>query len=368
MNGLDRLKVNPESNVSMTAQLIEQLRWLIASGELETGQQLPPIRTLAAQLGIHMHTVRLAYLRLEEDGLVSVHRRRGTIVQEFKPLAMAQKGSQTPSFTFGVLLPGYNLVYEDMIQGITEVTQRNHMLPLFSFANDNPILTDRIVNQMVARQVDGFLVVSLGMMQIFEDASRLKDFPPIVFVDAPDMPGYQALCDAVGAAVLSTQHLIEHGHTEIGMITAPLDWPNVTECYQGYQQALAENDIPLNPEWVVETEDFMVDSGYDAGMALFQREERPKAVFVAGDSLAVGVCKALADLGLSIPEDVAVTSYNDGPYAEMAYPGLTSSTFPAYQMGAVAAEMLHEVISGREVSEKQVVLESSLVIRQSCGC
>jgi DNA-binding LacI/PurR family transcriptional regulator len=368
MNGLERLKVNPESNVSMTAQLIEQLRWLIASGELETGQQLPPIRELAAQLGIHMHTVRIAYQRLEEDGLVSIHRRRGTIVQEFKPLEMAQSGSKTPTFSIGVLLPNPNVVYESMILGINDVTQRNHLLPLFSFTGDNPFFADRVVSQMVAKQVDGFIVVATGMMQIFEDASRLKDFPPIVFVDAPDMPGYCVLCNTTEAGFLSTQHLIEHGHTEVGMITAPLDWPNVAECYQGYRQALAENDILLNPEWVVEMEDFFVESGYEAGMALFGRGERPKAVFVAADSLAVGVCKALSELGLSIPEDVALTSYNDSPFAEMTHPGLTSSTFPAYQIGVAAAEMLYEAISGREVSKKQVVLESSLVIRQSCGC
>lgn len=365
---IEHLKVTPDSNISITAQLVEQIRFLIAGGELAPGTQLPPIRELGVQLGIHMHTVRIAYQRLEEEGLVSIHRRRGTIVQDFNALEMAKKSTQPPSFTFGVLIPGYNLVYEAMIQGITEAAQRSRWLPLISFTDDNPILTDRVVGQMAAKQVDGFIVVSTGMMAIFEGAARLEDFPPIVFVDAPDMPGYSVLCDNQGAAQISTQHLVDHGYEGIGMVTAPLDWPNVVECYQGYRQALADNSLSFDPNMVVESDDFMPDSGYRATMALFDREEYPKAVFAAADSLAIGVVRALTELGLSIPEDVALTSFNDSLYAEMVYPPLTSSSFPAYQMGAAAAEMLERAIQGEEVTETRMVLPSALAVRQSCGC
>jgi DNA-binding LacI/PurR family transcriptional regulator len=365
---IERLKVTPDSNVSITAQLIEQIRWLIASGELSPGEQLPPIREMATQLGIHMHTVRIAYQRLEEDGLVSIQRRRGTIVQEFQALQMGKKSPQTPSFTFGVLLPNYNLVYEAMIRGITEATRRSHWLPVFSFTDDNPFLADRVVNQMVAKQVDGFIVVATGMMAVFEDAARLADFPPIVFVDAPDMPGYNVLCDTHEAARLSTQHLVDHGFTKIGMITAPLDWPNVLECYQGYRQALARNGVAFDPNLVVETEDFLPDSGFRAAMKFFQQVERPRAVFVAADSLAIGVMRALSELGLSVPGDVALTSFNDSLYAEMTHPQLTSSSFPAFRMGMAAADLLYRVIQGEEVSDKRVVLPSALAVRQSCGC
>ena len=346
---IEHLKVNPDSNISITAQLIEQIRWLIASGELTEGDQLPPIRELGAQLGIHMHTVRIAYQRLEEEGLVSIHRRRGTIVEDFNALEMAKRSTQPPSFTFGVLMPDYNMVYEAMIRGITQAAQRSRWLPLFSFTNENPVLTDRVVGQMAAKQVDGFIVVSTGMMEVFEDAARLEEFPPIVFVDSPDMPGYSVLCDNQGAAQLSTQHLVDHGYESIGMVAAQLDWPNVVECYQGYRLALADNSIPFDPNLVVESDDFLPDSGYRAAMKLFDREQYPKAVFAAADSLAVGVVRALTELGLSIPEDVALTSFNDSVYAEMTHPQLTSSSFPAFEMGISAVEMLYKVLNHRFV-------------------
>jgi DNA-binding LacI/PurR family transcriptional regulator/DNA-binding transcriptional regulator YhcF (GntR family) len=362
------LKLDPDSNVSLTAQLVEQIRLLIASGELAPGEQLPPIRELADRLGIHMHTARIAYQRLEEDGLVSIHRRRGTIVREFRPLDWAEKHTPTPTFSFGVLLPSSNPVYDGMIQGITEVTLHNRWLPMFSFTNDNPILTDRLVSQMVARGVDGFIVVATGMMQVFEDAGQMAEFPPIVFVDSPDMPGLRVLSDNAGAAFLSTQHLIEHGHSRIGMVSAPLDWPNVQECYQGYRRALAKHGLAYEPEVVVEAEDFTSNSGFQAGLELFQQPKRPNAVFVAADSLAVGVLQALGELDLRAPQDVALTSFNDSIYAEMTRPQLTSSSFPAYQIGKQAAELLQAAMRGEEIPDKQIVLPSSLAVRQSCGC
>ena len=360
------LKLDPASNVSLTAQLVEQIRLLIAGGDLAPGTQLPPIREMAERLGIHMHTVRIAYQRLEEDGLVSIHGRRGTIVQEFRSLDWTEK--HTPSFSFGVLLPSYNLVYSAMIRGITEVTLQNRWLPMFSYTNDNPILADRLVSQMVARGVDGFIVVATGIMQVFEDATRMVDFPPIVFVDSPDMPGLRVLGDNAGAASLSTQHLIEHGHTRIGMITAQLDLPNVTECYQGYQRALQENGIAFDRELVIETEGFSPDSGFEAAMKLFQQPHYPKAVFVAADSLAVGVLHALAELGLRVPQDVALTSFNDSPYALITRPQLTSSSFPAFEIGKRAAELLQAAMLGEDPPQRQLLLPSSLAVRQSCGC
>ena len=365
---LEQIKVNPESNVSLTAQLVEQIRYLIASSSLNAGDQLPPIRDFAAQLGIHMHTVRIAYQRLEADGLVSIEGRRGTIVQAFSPTEMAEKGGITHSFTFGVLLPAYNLVYGEMIRGITEVTHQNHWLPMFSFTNNNPVLADRVVNQMVAKQVDGLIVVATGMIGVFEDSSRLEKLPPIVFVDSPDMPGYRVLCNNSGAAYLSTQHLIDHGHSRIGMITAPQDWSNVMECTNGFRQALKENDLEFDRTLIGEAADFSPDSGYRAGKDIFSKGERPRAVFAASDSLAVGLLRALSELGLSVPGDVAVTSFNDSPYAEMIHPLLTSSSFPAFELGAAAAEMLNQAILGEAVPEKRVVFPSVLAIRQSCGC
>ena len=79
------LQLNPGSDISLIAQLAQQITWLIAGGELTEGDLLPPMRELAEQLGVHMHTVRQAYQRLEADNLVSIRTRRGTEVLAYDP-------------------------------------------------------------------------------------------------------------------------------------------------------------------------------------------------------------------------------------------------------------------------------------------
>ncbi|MEJ2413486.1 MAG: GntR family transcriptional regulator, partial [Anaerolineales bacterium] len=102
---LDHLQLDHDSGVPLITQLTEQLTWLIASGELLEGDTLPPMRQLALELGVHMHTVRLAYQRLEGEGLVSVRPRLGTRVLAYDPVSVADRGADSPSYLLGVILP-----------------------------------------------------------------------------------------------------------------------------------------------------------------------------------------------------------------------------------------------------------------------
>jgi LacI family transcriptional regulator len=368
MSPLDYLKINTASDISIIAQLIEQITWLIASGELKTGDQLPPIRLLAKRHGIHMHTVRVAYQRLEELGLVSIQRGRGTIVQAFDPLEISKRKQLGQSQTFAVLVPGFNLVYQPFIEAVEQTARENSCLPLFSFCDDSPEYADQFVNKMIAKQTDGFIIASIGMTQVLGEGSVQHALPPIVFVDSPDMSGDCVLCDNQQAAYLSTQHLLEHGHRQIGLITSPRDWPNVAECYQGYCAALEQYGIRLEPEIIAEVDDFQIDSGYQGAMQLFQQKSYPSAVFTVSDSLAVGAIRALNQLGLSVPGQVALTSFNDSLYTTMTYPAITSSRFPAYQIGLEATKMLLKRIHQEPIDQNRIVLQPTLVIRQSCGC
>ena len=102
------LSINPDADVPITTQLVNQISRLIATGKLAKGDQLPTIRLLADELGIHMHTVRAAYQRLEALQLVVIRRRLGTIVSGFDPAAWAAEHERVRSHTIGVLLPPDN--------------------------------------------------------------------------------------------------------------------------------------------------------------------------------------------------------------------------------------------------------------------
>jgi DNA-binding LacI/PurR family transcriptional regulator/DNA-binding transcriptional regulator YhcF (GntR family) len=368
MTIFEQLHVDPKAEIPLVAQLTQQITWLIASGELNQDDKLPPIRELAQVLGIHMHTVRSAYQRLEADTLVAVHPGRGTVVLPFDPKFISETRPNFPSFLFGVLIPNPVPVYQPYIEGIHHAARNSRWMPVVCYTGDNPLLTEKYIHQLIAKQVDGFIVTSISVTKSFENSVQIDQFPPVVFVDAPYIKHNSIFADVEGAAYQSTRHLLEHGHKKIALITAPLDWENVVPCYQGFQRALTENGISLESDLITEVPDFKPESGYEGARELLIREKSPSAVFITADGLAIGALQAFANSGVSVPGDMAITSFNNIEAAALVKPGLTTTTFPAYELGTLAVQRLQDILTGQEVEEGQTIVESQLVIRQSCGC
>jgi DNA-binding LacI/PurR family transcriptional regulator len=364
----DHLQLDRDSGVPLIAQITEQITWLIASGQLKEGDRLPPMRQLAQELGVHMHTVRQAYQRLEADQLVSVHPRRGTQVLEYDSAVAAERGAESPSFLLGVILPSPASFYTPFIQAIQEICRDLHYLPLFCYTFENPYLVESYFNQLIAHQVDGFIFASLGLPSLIEDPDKLGAYPPIVSADVPDMPGYQVLLDNEDAAYQLTRHLLEHGHQRIGLITPPLGWPNVLAFYQGYERAILEAPLGLRMDLIAGVEDFFSNSGRQGVIKLLDQEHPPDAILAASDSLALGALEAIRERGISVPEDLALAGYNDIPAASLVTPALTTAAVPAARMGELALKTLQTLIEGDEPAHKTTTITAELVIRRSCGC
>ena len=362
------LQLDPHSGVPLIAQLAEGLTWLIASGELREGDKLPPMRQLAAELGVHMHTVRQAYQRLEADGLVSVRPRRGTIVLAYDPGAVAERGADSASYLLGVILPNPGDFYAPLIRAVQEKARELRYLTLFCYTFENPCLVETYFNQLIARQVDGFIFTSIGPTSLIEDPGLLDPLPPIVSVDVPDMPGYRLLLDSEGAAYQLTNHLLDHGHRRIGLITPPLEWPNVTAFYQGFERALGEAGLDPADELIARTDGFFESDGYAGAEQLLDLVDPPPAILAASDSLALGALNALRERGVAVPGDLALVGYNDIPAASLVTPGLTTAAVPAARMGELALETLHKLINGKKPARKTELIPTQLVIRDSCGC
>ncbi len=363
---LHLVRVDPDDPLPLVAQLRQQLALLIASGELAEGDRLPPVRELAQHLGINWHTIRAAYKQLAAERLVTVRQGRGTLVLPYTAHRAARPAPGTPTFTLGILLPSLNPIYAPFIGGIEQAARETPWLPLVCYHHDDPDLTVKYLDQLLARQVDGLILVSID--QQFVPPTLARDSLPIVQVDNPQASGYAVLLDSQGAAYRATHHLLEHGHRRIGLLSGPLDWPNVHECYLGYQRALASAFLEPDPHLVVETSTFHLDAGYQGGQRLLNLVNRPTAIFCTADILAIGAMRALQAGGVRIPDDVAVIGYNNIDLAALVEPPLTTVSAPAYEMGLTAMTMLHRLLLGQPVENRRVVLDARLVVRQSCGC
>lgn len=362
------IKINLNSDIPLVTQLVQKITWLIASGELKPGDHLPPIRQMADFLGINMHTVRAAYQRLEADLLVSMRTKHGTVVLNYESGNFVEENSGISSFLIGVILPAPAPVYDAYLQGILQAASELRLMPVTCFAYDNPLMTDRLLNQLLAKHVDGFIITSTSSEKFVKNPEWMDPLPPIVFVDTPDISRNCLLFDSENAAFLATTHLLEHGYAEVGLLTSPLEWANVAQCYTGYQNALEKYNLSFNPDWMLEVSDFSQKSGYEGALEFLKRGRPPRAIFAISDLLAMGAMQALQASGYSVPGDVALAGYNNIEQAALVTPPLTTASLPAYEMGLQAVRLLHDLINGRKSGSQPIRLSTSLVIRASCGC
>jgi ABC-type sugar transport system substrate-binding protein len=151
------------------------------------------------------------------------------------------------------------------------------------------------------------------------------------------------------------RHLINKGHRRIGIITGSLSLQTAKERLEGYRNALHGASIKPEPGLILEG-DFREGSGYRLGKELLLSHQPPTAIFVSNGMMAVGVVRALEEIGLQCPGDIAIASFDDLPLASAFRPHLTAVALPAYQIGNKGAEFAHQTGQGgydRQASHHQ---------------
>lgn len=158
--------------------------------------------------------------------------------------------------------------------------------------------------------------------------------------------------------------LIRAGHRRIGYVNGEASMEAARHRLRGYRQALATADLPFDPN-LVRDGNWQPLSGYEATLDLMSLPGPPSAIFCANDLMAVGCYEALRELGLRIPDDVAVIGYDDREIAQHLHPPLTTVLLPHFEMGSIAAELLIDASAGSTIRPHQIKVECPIVIRKS---
>lgn len=173
------------------------------------------------------------------------------------------------------------------------------------------------------------------------------------------------LADQRDGARQLVAHLIERGHRRIAFVAAASEWAVLEERYAGYRAGLRECGVPFESCLAV------FDGGWeptDVGPgvnALLALPEPPSAIMCGSDLMALGVIRHLLDLGIRVPEDIAVCGFDDFVFAPHMHPPLTTVAVPAWEMGQAAARLLLTALSGRSIARREVLLPVELRLRGS---
>ncbi len=218
-----------------------------------------------------------------------------------------------------------------------------------------------------AKRIDGIL---LSGPRFDDEALNLlhkSAFPTVLLGQIPGSWFSFVDVDNIAAAKAAVAHLIKLGHTRIACITnAPLSYTAAQGRLYGYQQALENGGLSFDPD-LVRYGNFDIESGYCQMRSLIEAGIRFSAAFVASDTLAYGAKAALRDHGLRVPQDIALVGFDDLSFSRYTDPPLTTIHLPAVDLAKQATDMLFQYMRGVEPELKQVILDTQLVVRDSCG-
>lgn len=289
----------------------------------------------------------------------------------YHPSTIARSLSTRKTNTIGMVVSQItNPFFGEMIRGVVDVITPQSYSLLLCTTEESPDQEEAYFQLLFGRAVDGFIAAATSRkwaaMQMLEAAQA-----PIVFVDRKfeGMSGPFVGVDNEGGAYQAVSHLIQDGHTRIGLVAGPSSLSTMQERLRGYRQALQEHGIPFD-ERLVACGDLRVDEGRRCALGLLNSPSHPTALFCNNNSLTLGTLLALKQLERKCPDDVALAVFDDHPWAAVASPALTAVRQPAYEVGRTAATLMLQTLGGEPIAQARVILKTELVIRQSCklGC
>ena len=275
------------------------------------------------------------------------------------------------SNTVGIIIPDIGNVYvAHTIPIIVDELRKNGYATIICDSRSDHEREMELMNFSMTKRVDGIINMPVGA-----DGSHLssafENEVPVVLLDrvVTDCIGRvdAVLVDNMRAAQDATACLIEHAHTEIGVIAGPRDVSTAMDRLSGYISMLKKHKLTIKDS-LIEYTDFTIESGYRACKRLLNNNPAMTALFTTNYDVTVGAMMAINERGISVPDGISVFGFDDMPFAKVIKPHLSVIAQPICEIGKYAAQILLDRMSGKNKGHAKVtVLHTNSVFRDSVG-
>ncbi len=328
------------------------------------------IKDVAERVGRSITTVSRA-LNDYDDVNEETRRRIKQVAKEmgYHPSSIAQKLRKKRTETIGFIMPTFGPRFSDpffseFLAGVGNTAVKHGFDLLVSTRAPGNEEMEAYLKNIQSRRVDGFIIVRtrrndprIALLQehnyLFSVFGRTEGENNFPLVDENGTLGMKLVVD----------HLVEQGHTRIACIAAPANLMFAYYRLKGFLDTLQTHNLSIDDELLLEG-DLTQRSGYKLATQLLNLNPPPTAIVACNDLMAIGALSAIQDHALASKSNIAVTGFDDIPWATHTHPPLTTVHQPIYEIGTMVSTMLIQQING-EPFDKQVILQPKLVIRQS---
>ena len=260
-----------------------------------------------------------------------------------------------------------NSFYLEVIRGISQFCNQRQSASTIITGQDEGEILQAIRTLTRGDQVEGFILLYSktddGIVEFLCEEGYLY-----ALVGKASQLASQTICidnDNLSAGREATEYLYSMGHRRIAYLGSENAFLFSADRKSGYQLALLQHGLTPDPTFAVEADNFSFDKT-DELRTLLSRSDRPTAIVVSDDILAVSLERTCIQMGLSIPEDISIVSFNNSLIAQLTSPQLTSVDVSTFQLGFEAASQLINHVENPNLMATKIIVPHSIVERSSC--
>jgi GntR family transcriptional regulator, arabinose operon transcriptional repressor len=330
----------------------------INRGNYLPGHSFITEREVCGTFGVSRITAVRALNELVHDGVLVRHQGRGTFVAGGRDVPRRGGGAHLIGVVFHEI-HGHHVM--DILSGIQEVSQARGANVLLFDSTSQPELEAQNVRKARQAGVDGLIVYPVDGYA--NESSFVGAGPPLVMIDRyyPSLLTDAVLPDSFGAAHLVTSWLLERGHRRVAVVWGEVACTSVQESFAGYQRAIIEHDLEMEPELAaLRPYGDVPERTRHAMLRSWLSSPDPPTAFVASNAHTLWVLRAdLAALGIGIG-DVTIGCFSDDNPTTLEAIGAVGATLPSRQMGLAAATLLLHRVEGVQGRSRRIVLPAVL--------
>jgi LacI family repressor for deo operon, udp, cdd, tsx, nupC, and nupG len=285
----------------------------------------------------------------------------------YTPSFLAKGMRKKKTSTFGIIIPDFrNPYYSELLKSIEQEARTHEYIALICTGEMNAEREQEYIHYLLSRQVEGLVLCCY--VSIMENQSYIKQIAkkvPIIVMDQPSfgLPVSSAYSDGYMGFTKLLTYLIEKGHRRIGMIRSLHKYPCSESRFLGYRDTLKKHRIKIDQDLIEESE-FTAAGGYEAAKRMLSRSI-PTAIVGVNDLLSIGALKYIREKGFKVPGDIAIAGHDNIALSSLVSPQLTTVNIPVEQIATEAITQLIRKIQNPRSRNKDIVIETQLVIRQS---
>ncbi len=261
-----------------------------------------------------------------------------------------------------------NPFFTTLARGVEDTANEAGYTVIFCNTDESQAKEEKYIQILLQKQVDGFLFVPThNDLKMVEEIQRFGT--PVVVIDRriSGMNVDIVRCDSEEAAFRLTRYLLSLGHRRIAILSGQQGVTTADDRVSGFSRAMNEVTIDSGDALILRGR-FTQESGYQMVMQLLDFPNRPTALVAANNFITIGAMKALQEMGINVPEEMAITGFDDLPPALLTFPYFTVISQPANEMGRKATELLLKRLANQtEMAYEEIVLPTELIIRKSSG-